>query len=132
MECFAIYTYLHENDNGAFGAGNYLLYTFDQKGFCDRELLEDVYSEMEQGALESGPFVGPFEGISHVRDFVYRLSGAMRSKIYLLSVEQYNACLDKCSEASELLELMKEAGQMVEDESFSSGQRLWDRFFNRN
>lgn len=127
MECFAIYTYLHEDQIDGIGPGYYIIQLFDERGYCDRETLEEVYVESFHSELQ-GPFVGPFEGVSHIRDYCFRLSTFLKGKVFLISVEDYNQVLDKSSDSSELLESIRESGQEIEDLEISSSQRLWSKF----
>lgn len=127
MECFAIYTYLHEGQLNGVSPGYYIIHIFDDRGYCDREVLEEVYVESFHSDLE-GQFVGPFDGVSHIRDFCFRLSTSLKSKVFLISVEDYNQVLEKSSESSDLLDEFRTSAQEVEDLDISSSQRIWSKF----
>lgn len=133
MESFALYTFFNElGPKSSLGQqhGYFILHFFDEKGFCDQGVLEEIYSRFYDHQIKDA-LIGPFESLDDLQQYVHRVSQELQIKIVVLSSDEYNQCLEKSLSAEELVESMREIGQVIEDEESSSMQKMWTRFIKR-
>ena len=127
-----IYTYTNIDWDGATDKRHfYLTYCFGEDGLISWDLMKVLY---DRTFLKDGPasnYAGPFEEFADMVKFGMKLCESMnKKKCVLLSVEHYNASLEKSLELEELLQHIINKGVLVKNPSRKKDWKLLGRIFN--
>jgi len=100
------------------GAAYYLLYVFDHQGLLDRETLHKTYTDMffsSQRKMDAR-YVGPFEGLENVHQYVLRLCGQQDvAHAHLFAAADFNQFLENTTTADDLGVLLSTQGHQLDN-----------------
>jgi hypothetical protein len=125
----AIVHYIESGTPGAHGTGYYFLELFDRAGVVSMQEILPIF-EAQNGALASGQMVGPFEGLSGVREFALKVNERMAlDEFRFLTLDKFNQLVEKAHSVHEFNEALEQEVEVVENpEKKNSG--ILGKIFN--
>lgn len=139
-ELIAIFTQLSNNKKikDHFDNSYFLLYTFNDQGIIEKELLKDLYEETIK-ASDFGDskldypesFIGPFISFESLQNFCYKLCVDLKSpQITLNSIDEYNICAENAQDNDGLINSLKQNEKTLKNVELSDTKGILGKLFS--
>ena len=125
-----IYTF---SDNlGERDSAYYVSYAYNSRGILDQEMIEKIYDQTAKQEIEwRGEQFGPFDDLTGLNKFAYNLTQEFKAAgVGVLSVDEYNSCLDQSSDSIELKKKIFESSNKIENPDFKNDKGLLSKIFS--
>mgnify|MGYP000542505734 CR=1 FL=1 len=120
------------SDSSSLEGGFYLINVLSSNGPLKREFVEKLYSNFFV-TREVGSELGPFESLEDLSKFCFTICDELKLPyITLHSLEEFNAVIEESSNVSELVNALRDGGNLLENISITQKKSLFERVLNRS
>jgi hypothetical protein len=124
-----------QNEEGSYK----LLKVVDERGMVDDQSLVSAFSNSlgkelnldQQTPLDSSHKEIFFKGLEELNKFAYKLMNDLDAPLVcVLSAENYNTCMEKCSSLDEFKELLLDSSNCLENIDYTKDKSILSKIFN--